>query len=92
MFATHYHEMAALSSKCPQAFNMHTSVFVNEEKVTHLYKVEPGSCSKSYGIEIAKLAGFDENILERANELNKVHNSTTYKFLQSIIIVTPLLP
>ena len=76
MFATHYHEMAALSSKCPQAFNMYTSVFVNEEKVTHLYKVEPGSCSKSYGIEIAKLAGFDENILERANELNKVNNYT----------------
>ena len=59
---------------------MHTSVFVNEEKVTHLYKVEPGSCSKSYGIEIAKLAGFDENILERANELNKVNNYV--KFIQ----------
>ena len=72
MFATHYHEMASLSSKCEGAFNMHTSVFVNEEKVTHLYKVEPGSCSKSYGIEIAKLAGFSGHVLERANELNKV--------------------
>ena len=72
MFATHYHEMASLASKCPAAFNCHTSVFVNDEKVTHLYKVEPGPCSRSYGIQIAKLVGFDDRVLERATHLNNV--------------------
>lgn len=64
--------MASLPSKCSAAFNMHTSVFVDEEKVTHLYKVEAGSCSKSYGIDIARLVGFDPKVLDRAAELNNV--------------------
>jgi len=70
LFATHYHEMAALKTKCPAAFNMHTNVFVDGEnkKITHLYTVESGPCSKSYGIEIAQMAKFPENVLKRARD------------------------
>jgi len=70
-FATHYHEMASLASRCKGVFNMHTSVFVRDEKITHLYKVSDGPCAQSYGIEIAKLAGFDHGVIKRANELNE---------------------
>merc|ERR1711935_1034154 len=58
IFATHYHEMASLETKNEHVFNMHTKVHVDAEKVTHLYQVEPGASSTSYGIEIAQLAGF----------------------------------
>jgi DNA mismatch repair ATPase MutS len=54
---------------------MHTSVFVRDEKITHLYKVSDGPCAQSYGIEIAKLAGFDHGVIKRANELNEVQTS-----------------
>ena len=51
---------------------MHTSVFVRDGKITHLYKVSEGPCAQSYGIEIAKLAGFEEGVIHRAMELNEV--------------------
>lgn len=69
IFATHYHEMASLETKNQFVFNMHTKVHVDDEKVTHLYQVEKGASSTSYGIEIAKLAGFPEKSLKRSREL-----------------------
>jgi len=64
--------MASLASRCKGVFNMHTSVFVRDERITHLYKVSDGPCAQSYGIEIAKLAGFEHGVIKRANELNEV--------------------
>lgn len=76
LYATHYHEMATLESKVKNAFNMHTSVFVDDNKVTHLFQVEEGPSSTSYGIEIAQLAGFPENILKRARDQNETEQWT----------------
>ena len=68
--------MATLESKCDNAFNMHTSVFVDDNKVTHLFQVEEGPSSTSYGIEIAQLAGFPEKILKRARDQNETEQWT----------------
>ena len=76
LYATHYHEMATLESKVDNAFNMHTSVFVDDNKVTHLFQVEEGPSSTSYGIEIAQLAGFPEKILKRARDQNETEQWT----------------
>ena len=76
LYATHYHEMATLESKVDTAFNMHTSVFVDDNKVTHLFQVEEGPSSTSYGIEIAQLAGFPEKILKRARDQNETEQWT----------------
>ena len=55
---------------------MHTSVFVDDNKVTHLFQVEEGPSSTSYGIEIAQLAGFPEKILKRARDQNETEQWT----------------
>ena len=68
--------MATLESKVDNAFNMHTSVFVDDNKVTHLFQVEEGPSSTSYGIEIAQLAGFPEKILKRARDQNETEQWT----------------
>ena len=68
--------MATLESKVDSAFNMHTSVFVDDNKVTHLFQVEEGPSSTSYGIEIAQLAGFPEKILKRARDQNETEQWT----------------
>ena len=57
MFATHYHELTDLSDKYSQVVNLSVSVYVSEETVVFLKKVLPGTADKSYGIQVAKLAG-----------------------------------
>ena len=64
--------MATLESKVDSAFNMHTSVFVDDTKVTHLFQVEEGPSATSYGIDIAQLAGFPEKTLKRARDQNEI--------------------
>ncbi|NLO22589.1 MAG: DNA mismatch repair protein MutS [Syntrophomonadaceae bacterium] len=69
MFATHYHELTDLSDKYPQVVNLSVSVHESEDTVVFLKKVLPGKADKSYGIQVAKLAGLPRPVIERAQEI-----------------------
>ena len=67
IFATHYHELVALADKLDKAKNMSVAVRENEiEGVVFLYKIVNGGVDKSYGIEVAKLAGLPQDIISRS--------------------------
>ena len=57
LFATHYHELTELADQLPGVRNLHVSVKEAGDQVIFLRKVEPGRADRSYGIEVARLAG-----------------------------------
>ena len=67
-FATHYHE---LTSKVEGVINKHMGVEESGQNIRFLYTLLDGVCSKSYGIEVAKLAGVPAEVTSRANEILK---------------------
>jgi DNA mismatch repair protein MutS len=69
LFATHYHELTELAERLPGAQNYKMAVAEREGEVIFLYKLEKGRASKSYGIEVARLAGLPPTVLERAREV-----------------------
>lgn len=68
-FSTHYHEITKLSEKIAAVKNIHCAVEEENGKVTFLYKMREGSMDKSYGVNVAKLAGLPTEISSRAEEL-----------------------
>jgi DNA mismatch repair protein MutS len=71
VFATHYHELAALTESCMRVRNFHVAVSEHQERVVFLRKVRPGPASGSYGIQCARLAGLPRPVVQRAGELLK---------------------
>ena len=69
LFATHYHELTELAERLPGAQNYQIRVAEREGEVIFLYKLERGRASKSYGIEVARLAGLPPSVLARAREV-----------------------
>lgn len=69
LFATHYHELTELAERLPGAQNYQMRVAEREGEVIFLYRIERGRASKSYGIEVARLAGLPPVVLERAREV-----------------------
>jgi DNA mismatch repair protein MutS len=66
LFATHYHELTALSAKLPRLFNATVRVKEWQGHVVFLHEVLPGSADRSYGIQVAKLAGLPASVIARA--------------------------
>ncbi len=73
LFATHYHELTELADLLTGVFNLHVSVKEAGDRVIFLRKVEPGKADRSYGIEVARLAGLPIDVVERAREVLKRH-------------------
>jgi DNA mismatch repair protein MutS len=69
LFATHYHEMTELAKMRPGVRNYQVAVSESKGEIVFLRKVTPGSASKSYGIEVARLAGLPRSVIERAREI-----------------------
>src|SRR6266508_335290 len=69
IFATHYHEMTELAKMRPGVQNYQMAVSESKGEIIFLRKVVPGSASKSYGIEVARLAGLPRSVVERAREI-----------------------
>ena len=69
LFATHYHELAALEEASPVIKNFTVTVKERGKDITFLRRIVPGSADKSYGIHVARLAGLPESLLERAEEI-----------------------
>ncbi len=68
-FSTHYHEITTLSEKISAVRNIHCEVSEDDGQVTFLYKMKDGSMDRSYGVNVAKLAGLPSDIIHRADEL-----------------------
>ena len=66
LFATHFHELTALAASCPRLFNATVRVKEWHGDVVFLHEVVPGAADRSYGIQVAKLAGLPATVIERA--------------------------
>jgi DNA mismatch repair protein MutS len=66
LFATHFHELTALAARLPRLFNATVRVKEWEGEVVFLHEVVPGAADRSYGIQVAKLAGLPGAVIERA--------------------------
>jgi len=71
MFSTHYHELTSLADSIGTVRNVHVAVKEENDKVTFLYKIKEGPAGHSYGINVARLAGLPDSVLERAKGLQK---------------------
>lgn len=69
IFATHYHQLTDLASTLKRTKNCHIAVKEEKDGIIFLRKVVPGSTDKSYGIQVAKLAGVPKEVLSRSNEI-----------------------
>ncbi len=69
LFATHYHELTELENALPGAVNYNVAVKARGEDIIFLRKILPGGADRSYGIEVAKLAGLPPRVLNRAREI-----------------------
>jgi DNA mismatch repair protein MutS len=66
LFATHFHELTALAANLPRLFNATVRVKEWQGDVVFLHEVVPGAADRSYGIQVAKLAGLPPAVIERA--------------------------
>jgi DNA mismatch repair protein MutS len=73
LFATHYFELTELAERLSGVKNYHVSVKETGGGIVFLRKVEPGAADRSYGIEVAKLAGLPNEVVERAREVLAEH-------------------
>ncbi len=69
MFATHYHELTRLADENPKVKNLHVAVREWQDKIVFLHQFKTGATNKSYGIQVAALAGIPEKVINRAKEI-----------------------
>jgi DNA mismatch repair protein MutS len=84
LFATHYHELTELADLLPGVKNVHVSVKETPNEIIFLRRVEPGSADKSYGIEVARLAGLPRSVIERAREVLKRHEQSEHQLSETL--------
>jgi DNA mismatch repair protein MutS len=84
LFATHYHELTELAELLPAVKNVHVSVKETPSEIIFLRRVEPGSADKSYGIEVARLAGLPRSVIERAREVLKRHEQSEHELSETL--------
>jgi len=69
LFATHYHELTELAARLPRLKNYNVAVREWHDQIVFLRKIIEGGTDKSYGIQVARLAGVPKTVLERAKEI-----------------------
>jgi DNA mismatch repair protein MutS len=97
LFATHYHELTLLAEKLKRVRNLRVGVKEAAGGIVFLHNIEPGAASKSYGIEVARLAGLPAAVIERAKRILKQHEKQERQSVQAetadpvqLTIFTPL--
>ncbi len=73
LFATHYHELTLLADQLPKLRNLRVAVRETPNGIVFLHAVELGAANKSYGIEVARLAGLPQQVIERARRVLRQH-------------------
>jgi DNA mismatch repair protein MutS len=76
LFATHYHELTLLAEQLPGLKNLRVAVKETPKGIVFLHAIEPGAASKSYGIEVARLAGLPGSVLDRARQVLLQHEQS----------------
>jgi DNA mismatch repair protein MutS len=84
LFATHYFELTELAERLSGVKNYHVSVKETPAGIVFLRKVEPGAADRSYGIEVAKLAGLPNEVIERAREVLAEHESAEQRVTEQL--------
>jgi DNA mismatch repair protein MutS len=84
LFATHYHELTELAELLPGVKNVHVSVEETPNEIVFLRRIEEGSASKSYGIEVARLAGLPRNVIQRAREVLHKHEVSEHQLSERL--------
>ena len=79
LFSTHYHELTDMEKNLNNLKNKHVSAIEENGNITFLHKVKNGSVDKSYGINVAKLAGLPDEVIERADSILKVYEGKEKK-------------
>ena len=82
LFATHYHELTMLAEKLPRVRNLRVGVKESPSGIVFLRNIEPGAASKSYGIEVARLAGLPAAVIERARHVLRQHEKQERQSVQ----------
>ena len=93
LFATHYHELTELAEKLSGVRNLHVAVKEAEDRILFIRKVEPGAADRSYGIEVARLAGLPMQVIERARSILLHHEVREHSVSQELTpgeVLTPL--
>ena len=98
LFATHYHELTMLAEKLKRVRNLRVGVKESAGGIVFLHNIEPGAASKSYGIEVARLAGLPSAVIDRAKHVLKQHEKQERQSVQvettpepmQLTIFTPL--
>jgi DNA mismatch repair protein MutS len=85
LFATHYHELTELAEQLTGVRNLMVSVKEAGDHIIFLRKVEPGKADRSYGIEVARLAGLPLSVIERAREVLKLHERTEHVVTEELV-------
>ncbi|MGA3160712.1 MAG: DNA mismatch repair protein MutS [Terracidiphilus sp.] len=90
LFATHYHELTMLAEKLPRVRNLRVGVKEGVDGIVFLHNIEPGAANKSYGIEVARLAGLPAAVIERARHLLRQHERQERQSVQVETQVDPV--
>ncbi|HEX4038756.1 MAG TPA: DNA mismatch repair protein MutS [Acidobacteriaceae bacterium] len=73
LFATHYHELTMLAEEFPRLKNLHVAVRESPQGIVFLHRIEEGPANRSYGIDVARLAGLPPVVIQRARQVLKQH-------------------
>ena len=84
LFATHYHELTELAEQLEGVRNLRVSVKESGDDIIFLRKVEPGAADRSYGIEVARLAGLPPGVIERARQVLELHERTEHQVTEEL--------
>jgi DNA mismatch repair protein MutS len=84
LFATHYHELTELAEQLPGVRNLQVSVKEAGDQIIFLRRVEPGRADRSYGIEVARLAGLPLSVVERARDILSLHEKSEHAVTEEL--------
>jgi DNA mismatch repair protein MutS len=84
LFATHYHELTELAELLPAVKNAHVSARETQTGLVFLKRVETGSADKSYGIEVARMAGLPPVVIARAREVLQRHEQAEHQLTEKL--------
>ena len=90
LFSTHYHELTDMEKTIPNLKNKHVSAVEENGNITFLHKVKDGSVDKSYGINVAKLAGLPDEVIDRSSGILNIYENKEKKTDTIIQTTLPL--
>ncbi|HKZ40556.1 MAG TPA: DNA mismatch repair protein MutS, partial [Candidatus Hodarchaeales archaeon] len=77
LLATHFHQLNTLEKQLPGIRNYHVAIHYENNSLTFLYKLEKGGTDESFGLEVAKLAGFPQEVIENARSLRNIREDSS---------------